>query len=156
MTTTDNGLATPAQVEALADRLSACADQLHARLEDEAATLAGLPDGPARGRRRAALEAMLDAEQQLRQRADSLYLDAATAIVAGLGEPQRAVIALTSDAAEKLRKIALLGDAAGLVAGLLALAGSVASGHPAAIVTALKTIRTQLNAVKTDVARKPV
>jgi hypothetical protein len=155
MTNPDHALSTAAQVEALADQLSACADQLHARLEVEAAAIAGLPDSAARTGRHAALASLSEAEQQLRQRANSLYLDAATAIVAGLGQSQRDVIALTGEAAEKIHRITLLGDAAGLVAGLLALAGGVASGHPAAVVAALKTVRGQIAAVRTDLPRKP-
>ncbi|WP_332877571.1 hypothetical protein [Massilia sp. S19_KUP03_FR1] len=142
MRTDQHGLSTPTQVEALADQLSACADQLHARLQDDAAAIAAMPDdNPARAQRRAAAKVMLDAEQTLRQRADGLYADAAGALVAGLGAPQRHVIALTAAAAEKIRKIALIGDAAGLVAGLLAL-------------VALDTIRVQLAAVKANLPPK--
>lgn len=150
----DDGLATPKQVEALADQLSACADQLHLRLEHEAAAIAAMPDGPARSRRRTQLEAMLGDEQQLRQRANHLYHDAATAVVAKLGTPQRDVIALTDAAAEKIRKITLLGDAAGLVAGLLALAGGVAGGQPGPVLAALHTIRVQVAAVKAGLPPK--
>jgi len=156
MRTDDQGLSTPAQVEALADQLSACADQLHARLQDDAAAIAAMPDdNPARAQRRAAASVMLAAEQALRQRADGLYLDAAAAVVAGLGAPQRHVIALTAAAAEKIRTIALVGDAAGLVAGVLALAGAVIARRPAPALAALETIRVQLKAVRADVPAKP-
>jgi len=155
MNTADDGLATPSRVEALADQLSACADQLHLRLKLEAEDIAALPDGAARVHRRTQLEAMLGNEQQLRQRANSLYLDAATPIVAGLGKSQSDVIALANAAAEKISKIALVGDAAGLVAGLLALAGGVASGQSAPVLAALDTIRRQLAARKADLPSKP-
>jgi len=150
MKTLDDGLATPAEVEALADRLKACADQLHAQLANEAAAIGALHDSAVRVRRRTQLEAMLDQEQQLRQRANSLYQDAAASVVARLGKPQRDVLALADAAAEKIRKITLLDDAAGLVAGLLTLAGGVASGQPAIVLAALDTIRVQVADVKAD------
>ena len=142
------GLSTPAHVEALADQLSACADELHIRLKAEAVAVGAMPDGPARTRRRATVDRLLDAEQELRQRANSLYADAAAAIVTRLGEPQQQLIALTHSAAERIRKIALVGDATGLVAGLLVLAGGVASAQPGTVLTALETIRVQLKAVQ--------
>jgi hypothetical protein len=156
MSNDDNGLSTPAHVEALADQLSASADALHVRLKTEALLIGALPDdSTARARRQAAADRLQDAEQQLRQRANSLYADAAAAIVPGLGQPQRHIIALTHAAAEQIRKIALLTDATGLVAGLLVLAGGVASAHPAAVLTALETVRTQLKAVKVNLPAKP-
>jgi hypothetical protein len=155
MRTDEHGLSTTAQIEALADQLAACADQLHARLQDDAAAIAAMPDhNPARAQRRAAAKVMLEAEQNLRQRANSLYADAASTLVAGLGTPQRQVIALTVAAAEKIRTIALVGDAAGLVAGLLALGGAVAAHQPGPALAALDTIRVQLKAVKADLPLK--
>lgn len=152
----EHALSTPAQVEALADQLSACADQLQARLKTEAVAIGALPEGsPARVQRREAADQLRDAEHALRQHANSLYADAATAIVATLGTPQEQVIALTRAAARQLRRIALVSDAAGLVAGLLQLAGGVASARPGAIITALETIRTQLKAVKAGLPQKP-
>jgi len=156
MSNDKHGLSTPAQVEALADQLSACADELHARLMTEAAAIGAMPDGSAaRATRRAAADRMCDAEQELRQRANSLYADTAAAIVATLGEPQQQVIELTQAAARRIRRITLISDATGLVAGLLALAGGVASAQPGAVLTALETIRTQLKAVKAGRPAKP-
>lgn len=154
----DNGLSTPAEVEALADQLSAFADTLHARLEIEAATIGAMPatgaKSAARARRREQLAAMLDAEQVLRQRANSLYQDAAGAVVATLGQSQQEVLRLTAAAEEKIRKITLLGDATGLVAGLVALAGGVLLRQPTAVVAALEVIRTQVGAVKAGLPPK--
>jgi hypothetical protein len=155
MRTGADGLSTPAEVEALADQLSACADQLHARLADEAAAIGALPgDSPARARRRAELEALLDQEQVLRQRADRLYQDAAGAIVPRLGQPQQEILRLTAAAAEKIRKINLLADATGLVAGLVALAGGALLGQSAAIIAALEVVRVQSAAVKAGLPPK--
>lgn len=158
MSSSGNGLSTPADVEALADQLSACADELHARLTSEAAAIGALPAAGAasatRVRRREQLAAMQDAEQLLRQRADSLYQDAASAVVATLGQPQDEVLRLTTEAAEKIRKITLLGDAIGLVAGLVALAGGALLRQPTAVVAALNVIRAQVTAVKAGLPPK--
>ena len=118
MTNDDNGLSTATQVEALADQLSTCADELHTRLKREAASMAGMPsDAPgnhaAWARRHAALEALFADEQVLRQRANGLYAEAATATVRNLGKPQQHIIALTHAAAEQIRKIGLIGDEIG-------------------------------------------
>ncbi|MDQ2819687.1 MAG: hypothetical protein M3Y65_04710 [Pseudomonadota bacterium] len=102
--------------------------------------------------RHAALEALFDDEQLLRQRANGLYADAATAVVKGLGRPQQHVIALTSAATEQLRKIGLIGDAVDLVAGLLSLAGAVVLAQPKPILAALDTVRVELKAVKAGLA----
>lgn len=157
MTKEDNGLSTATQVEALADQLSTCADELHTRLKREAANMAGMPpdapgDDGAWTRRHAALQALFDDEQVLRQRANGLYAEAATAIVRNLGKPQQHIIALTHAAAGQIRKIGLIGDAVGLVAGLLALAGAVAIAKPTPILAALDTVRVQLKAVKAGLA----
>lgn len=155
MHTDEHGLSTPAEVEAVADQLTACADQLHARIMDEVALIAAMTsDTPERARRHAAATTLLDAEQELRQRANGLYADAATALVGNLGKSQRHVIALTQSAAEKVRKINLLSDATGLVAGLLALAGGIASAQPAPVLAALDVIRVQVKAVKADLPPK--
>lgn len=155
MNDTHTALSTPGDIEALADALSGCADQLHARLLVEAGALAGLPpDAPGRATRRAALERLLDDEQVLRQRADGLYADAAAAVVTGLRIPQQNVMALTQAAAEKIRKITLISDAAGLVAGLLTLSGSIVTRQFSAVPAAIDTIRTQLQAVRADLPSK--
>jgi hypothetical protein len=147
MTSDDNGLSSAAQVEALADQLSACADALHARVMVDIKAHKDLPCSDAE---QAALRALLDNELLLRQRANSLYADAATYVVQTLGKPQRQVLALTAAAAGKLHKIALIGDVAGLVGGLLSLAGAAATGQAAPIVLALEKIRRQLRAVAAD------
>lgn len=157
MTNEDNGLSTISQVEALADQLGVCADELHTRLKREAASMASAPaDAPgastAWARRHAVLGALLEDEQVLRQRANSLYADAATAVVRHLGRPQQHVIALTNAAAEQIRKIGLIGDTVGLVADLLALAGAVATAQPKPVLAALETVRVQLKAVKAGMA----
>jgi hypothetical protein len=150
--TEPNGLASVPQIEALADQLSACADEIHARVMKDIKAHSG---GPFSDAEQAAARALLDDEVLLRQRANSLYADAATYVVKSLGQPQQHVIDLTTAAAEKIRKIAMIGDVVGLVGGLLSLAGAAATGQAAPILVALKTIRAQLMAAKADLPKPP-
>ena len=147
-----NGLASVAQVEALADQLSACADQIHARVMKDIKAHAG---GPFSDAEQATARALLDDEVLLRQRANSLYADAATYVVKTLGKPQQHVMELTAAAAEKIRKITMIGDVVGLVGGLLSLAGAAATGQAAPILVALDKIRTQVKAVQADMPKPP-
>lgn len=146
-----NGLATVPQVEALADQLSACADELHARVMKSIKS----HQGDFNDAEQATARALLDDELLLRQRANSLYADAATYVVKTLGQPQQHVMQLTADAAEKIRKIALIGDVVGLVGGLLSLAGAAATGQAAPILVALEKIGKQIKAVQADMPKKP-
>jgi hypothetical protein len=150
--TEQNGLASVAEIEALADQLSACADQIHARVMKNIKSHNG---GPISDAEQATARALLDDEVLLRQRANSLYADAATYVVKTLGKPQQHVLELTAAAAEKIRKIALIGDVVGLVGGLLSLAGAAATGQAAPILAALEKIRTQVKAVQAGLPKKP-
>ncbi|MGZ8291886.1 MAG: hypothetical protein ACXWVG_02455 [Telluria sp.] len=146
-----DGLSTVEQIEALADQLSVCADELHKRILQE------IQDG--RGQtspaRQAVVRAMFDDEMILRQRANGLHADAASLIVGSLGQSQRHVAELTAAAAEKIRKIAVIKDLTGLVAGVLSLAGAAATGQGSGIVTALEKIKQQLDALDAHKAPKP-
>jgi len=146
------GLASVQQIVELADQLSACADQLHDRIMRDIRAYQGrtVPDAV-----QAAARALLEDEVILRQRANGLYADAATYIVKSLGKSQRGVIALTTEAAEKIRKITLIGDITGLVGGLLQLAGAAATGQAASIVGALDKIRAHMAAIEANKAPAP-
>jgi hypothetical protein len=146
----NGGLASVPQIVELADQLSACADQLHERIMRDIRAYDGriVP-----AHVQATARALLEDELVLRQRANALYADAATLVVKSLGKSQQAVLALTTAAAEKIRKIALIGDVTGLVAGLLGLAGAAATGQAAAIVLALNKIHTHIKDIETH--RKP-
>ena len=149
--TEQNGLGSVEQVEALADQLSACADQIHARVMKDIRA----HTGPFTDAEQLTARALLDDELLLRQRANSLYADAATFVVKTLGKPQQHVIELTAQAAEKIRKIAVIGDVVGLVGGLLSLAGAAATGQAAPILAALAKIGTQVKAVQANLPKKP-
>lgn len=143
-----SALSSTAKIVELADHLSACADQLHERVMQE---IRGYGGAPVPEKVQASARALFDDEVLLRQRANGLYADAAALVVKGLGKPQAQLVKLTQDAAEKIRKIGVIGEAAGLVGGLLALAGAAATGQPATILAAVDKIEKHgkaLNALK--------
>ena len=151
-TPADSGLASVPQIVELGDQLTACADQLHARIMRDIRAYDG---GIVPAHVQATARALLEDELVLRQRANGLYADAATYIVKSLGKSQAGVVALTTAAADKIRKIALIGDVTGLVAGLLQLAGAAATGQAVAVVTALDKIHTNIKAIEAHQAPKP-
>jgi hypothetical protein len=133
-------LASARKVEELADRLSACADAIHARvMRDIHRSPNGVPEAEQNVAR-----AMLDAEQELRQRADRLYADAAACIVSALGQSQQHLIQLTADAAAKIQTIIRIGDGITLVARLLGLAAAAATGQGIAVIAAINALSAQL------------
>lgn len=142
-----HGLSTPAEIEALADQLSICADELHASVVRAVNAHKGGPIGDAEQR---AARALFDEELLLRQRANALYADSATIVVKSLNASQQRVVEITAAALDKIRKIKLIGDAAALVAGLVGLAGAAASGNGALIYKALETVHKQAKAVRVD------
>ncbi|MDY0961897.1 hypothetical protein [Massilia sp. CFBP9026] len=144
------GLSSMQQVVELADGLSTIADRLHERILREIRSYDG------RGvpvQVQDAMRRLLDDEMVLRQRANTLYADAAAFVIQGLGQPQSRVNALTAAAAEKIRRIGVIGEVTGLVGGLLSLAGAVASGQPTPIVLALEKI--QLHSTTLDALTPP-
>jgi len=146
---TEGGLASVAQIVELADQLSACADQLHERImRDIRAYDGGIVPAHVQGTARA----LLEDELVLRQRANGLYADAATYVVKSLGKSQQGVVALTTAAADKIRKIALIGDVTSLVGGLLLLAGAAATGQAASVIAALDKIHAQIKAIESHQA----
>ena len=129
----------------LADQLSAFADKLHERI------MADIRDhgtGRFPEHTQDVLRALLDDEMLLRQRANSLYADAAAFVIRDLGRPQGQLVGLTKDAAQKIRRIGVIGEATGLVGGLLSLAGAAMAGHPAGVVLALDKIRLHNDALQ--------
>jgi len=140
-------LSTARQAEELADQLSACADGVHQRVLRD---IRRHKDGDVPENEQAAARALLDAEIELRQRANRLYADAAACIVASLGQPQAHLIQLTLDAADKIRRITRIGDGITLVARLLGLATAVGTGQVVPILTAIARLQTQLDVIAVD------
>ncbi|WP_288378935.1 hypothetical protein [uncultured Massilia sp.] len=147
----DGGLATPEQIAELADQLSKCADQIHERVMRDIRAYAGQPVPE---KVQASARALFEDEVLLRQRANSLYADAATFIIKALGKPQAQLVQLTADAAEMIRRIGVIGEVTGLVAGLIGLAGAAASGQAVPVLVALDKVRKQVKAIEA-LAPKP-
>lgn len=142
--TPPDGLATAAQIEALADQLTACADEIHTRVMKD---IKAHDSGAFSEADKTLARAMLDDEQVLRQRANGLYAQAATSIVKSLGKSQAHIMQITADAAEKIKKIGRIADVAALVGGLLGLAGAAVTGQPAAIVAAVERVSKQVKKI---------
>lgn len=145
-------LSSTEKIVELADHLSACADQIHERVMKEIRRYAGKP---VPGKVQASARALLEDEVLLRQRANGLYADAAAYVVKGLDKPQADLVKLTADAAEKIRKIGVIGETVGLVGGLLTLAGAAATGQPATILAALDKIEKHGKALNALEPRPP-
>lgn len=130
--------------EVLADNLSQCADAIHERVVKAIKAYEGR-DVPAS--EQAALRTLWDQELVLRQRANGLYAELAADAIATLGDHRDQLGRVTGKALEKIRTIAKVGDAVGLVAALATLAGAAALGKPAPIIAALAKLRTQVTAM---------
>jgi len=137
-------LSTAKQVEELADKLSACADSIHQRVMSDIRRHGG---GEVPESEQAVARALLDAEIELRQRANRLYADAAACIVSSLGQSQQTLVRLTADAAAKIQQITRIGDGITLVARLLGLAAAAATGQPAPILSAVAALKLQLDVI---------
>jgi len=140
-------LSTAGQVEELADKLSDCADSIHERVMRDIHRHQGqdVPESE-----QAAARALLNAEMELRQRANRLYAEAAACIVSSLGQPQQHLIQLTVDAADKIRRITRIGDGITLVARLLGLAAAAATGQVVPILAAVEGLKGQLDVIAID------
>ena len=146
------GLSTPDQIIELADQLSACADQIHERVMQEIRSYGGQP---VPDKVQATARALLEDEVLLRQRANGLYADAATFIVKALGKPQAQLVKLTADAAEKIRRIGVIGEVTGLVTGLIGLAGAAATGQAVPVLMALEKVHKQVKAIEALAPKPP-
>jgi chitinase len=138
------GLSTPADVAQLGDQLTAVADVLHERIMKEIQSYQGRPV-PVKAQEVA--RNMLDDEQVLRQRANAMYLEAATLVVHSLGQSQQHIVKLTGDAAQKIKHLVKLVDTAGMVGRVLELSGAVLTGNPVVIMRALEDMHHMLDAI---------
>jgi hypothetical protein len=140
----EGGLSNPAQVEQLADQFTACANALHERIMHEIQSYQG---GPVPLKAQDAARQLLDDEQVLRQRANSLYADAASLIVHTLGKSQQHVVALTTDAAGKLKTLVKIADTMGVVGRLLEFSGAALTGNPILIMRSLEDMHHMMDAL---------
>jgi hypothetical protein len=138
-------------VEAWADSLSLCADEIHARVMQ---ALKIMPQSPAPaqlslGISQPAAQALFEMEVELRQHANSLYADAATLAVVGLETSQQGLLDVTVAAQKSIRKIDRLKGLIDMASSLLMLASAAVTGKPDQMLSALKKIKKNSAALST-------
>ncbi|WEF35405.1 hypothetical protein [Pseudoduganella chitinolytica] len=151
--------ATPADIEALADSLSASANALHERImrairrngEQDGTDAGGADVG---GIAHADAQALFEQEVALRQQANSLYVDSARLATAGLVVPSAQLLDVATRARETIRRIDRAKDIAGIVAALLGLTAAVLTAKGKEAAAALEDLKDNLDAYKAD-SRKP-
>ncbi|NVE00516.1 hypothetical protein [Massilia sp. BJB1822] len=156
--------ATAAGLEALADQLSACADELHAKLmralrqplpQDADGSPTPPPAGslPVGGKEapplslgitRGAAQLMFDTEVTLRQRANSLYVEAAQLSASGLVLPQQDLLDLVQQARARIARIEHVKELAATAASLVALAAAIVAARPQDLPAAFKDLKSHL------------
>ena len=87
-------------------------------------------------------------ESLLRERANSLYLDAANCIVKNLQTTQDELLGVIDDANKSLATIKDIGSAIDLIADILVLVGAAYAAKPEPIVAAVKEVKADLDALK--------
>ena len=131
-------LANATQIVDFADALTRSADSIHDRLLT--AIRNNEVDHPT-------AQMIFQDESILRQRANGLYIDAASCVVAGLDEAQKSVVDLVDTANARMRKIKEMAQFIDLVADLLLLATATYAAKPRPIIAALKEVRRDVEAL---------
>ena len=128
-----------AQVEALADNLTECANSIHERLID-AIKKDEIDQYTA--------QTIFQDEATLRQRANSLYLDAINCVVDGLPDSQESILQVVAEAKDTLKTVKKIEVFIDLIADLLVLATAAYAAKPAPIFAALKEIKSDVKQIK--------
>jgi uncharacterized protein YgfB (UPF0149 family) len=136
----------PQDLEALADSLSASADELHERIMRAIRQTQRLEGNGAQGLSHGAAQALFENEVALRQQANSLYVDAATHSLEGMGVTQQELLRLAAEARQAIRRIDRVKELAGISADLLAVAAAIAAARPEHLAKALESLKKQLAA----------
>lgn len=134
-------LTTQQQVEEFADSLSKSADAVHDRLIDAIRN---------KEVDQVVAQSIFQDEAALRQRANSLYLEAAKSVVQGIGDSQEALVKLIHDAEEKIKIIKEIASFIDLTADLLVLASAAYAAKPAPIIAALKEVKEDVGDIKKE------
>ncbi len=127
------------EIEELADFLTQCADCVHERLIKAVA---------AKEVNRVEAYAIFADEIGLRQRADSLYLEAAKCIVRGLEIAQKELIGVVGTANEAIRNIERTRAFIDLVADVLTLAAAACAAKPGPILAALEEVKKDIDSLR--------
>lgn len=131
----------PADIEALADSLSASANALHKRImaairKNAATSGEAISHGEA--------QALFEQEIALRQQANALYADVTRFATAGLAGPVRELLDLAARAGARIGRIERLKELAGIAAALLGAAAAIVAARPEALVPALEELKEHL------------
>jgi len=119
------------QVADFADKISECADSIHVRLM-KAIKNKEIDQYTA--------QLIFQDEVTLRQRANSLYIDAVNCIVDGLSQSQKSIMELIDAAKDKIRTIKKIAGFMDFIADLLVLAAAAYAAKPAPILAALEEV----------------
>jgi len=144
----------PQDLETLADSLSASADELHQRImrgirQQQRLEGSHIKGGPAPLTQGAA-QALFENEVALRQQANSLYADAASHSLEGMGTTLPELLRLSDQARVAIRHIERVKELAGISADLLAVAAAIAAARPEHLVAPLESLKKQLAARQTQ------
>ncbi|WP_187358875.1 hypothetical protein [Pseudoduganella aquatica] len=116
---------------------------------------AAAPSSPASGKlelgiSHGAAQALFENEVALRQRANSLYVDAALLAASGLRVPERTLLDLVAVARRRIRDAGLLKDLIGITADMLGLAAALAAGKPEHLPGVVESIKDRYARLKED------
>lgn len=126
------------EVEALANKVTECANAIHSRLMT-AINNKEIDQAKA--------QALFQDETILRQRANSLYLDAANCVVANLQISQDDLLGVIEDAQNSMAKIEKVAHFIDLIADILMLVAAAYAAKPAPILAAVKEVKSDLDAL---------
>lgn len=133
------------QVEAFADNITACADDIHGRL------IEAIKDNKID---QITAQQIFQNEASLRQHANTLYIDAANFVVDGLGESHTSLIDLIGSARESIRTMEKMAGTIGLIANLILLAAAACTAKPGPILSAMKSVQSDILALNNS--REPL
>ncbi len=131
-------LANQKQIEDLADSLTVCADSIHERL---------MKAIKGKSVEQTEAQSLFQDETILRQKANSLYIDAAKCVVEGLEIAQTDLLNTIKTATDEIKKIKKIAAFIDLVADILALAAAAYASKPGPVVAALKEIKIDIEAL---------
>jgi hypothetical protein len=125
-------LSTVTQVQQMATELQNAADAIHVRL------MAAIQNNEIE---QPAAQSLFQDEALLRQRSNSLYIEAIDSVVNGLQDSQTSVMKVITDANTTIQNIEHIKAFIDLVADLLVLAAAVYAAKPGPILSALNEIK---------------
>jgi hypothetical protein len=92
-------------------------------------------------------QALFENEVALRQRANSLYLDAAVLAASGLKNQQQQLLQLTARAATIIERIDRIKDLVDLAGELVGVGAALASGKPEKMLSSLEKLKHHIEAM---------